>query len=408
MAIPGSIVAAGKLVTPGGAPGPVGPTAVSSDPGNLAVLGSDNLILVPQSSIWSARLRSFNAIGNPNFEINQRLPGTALSIPAGNLGTFLLDRWRVGKIGATAVLSANQQSVIRTAPGTNFAITQNGASFTVTTPQASLAAGDYLNLYQIIEGPSARELINDVTSITLAVSCSFNLTFAVVLRDSTNAWSYVHLCNYTGAGAIQWFTIPNIPIFPTSGSFPLTPGSIAYTFTICLAAGSTSIAPSADTWVSGNFVGAAGITNFMATSGGVFNLWFVQHEPGPLCTTPIDKPFAQNYDECLRYYQKSYGYGVAPGAANNAQGAINSTMGANVAPSIYTPFKKVMAKVPTVIGYSPNTGAANVVRDVGGGVDRAISGNITLGDSGFSGFTLSATPAAVWQVQYHYTADTGW
>src|SRR4249920_1872481 len=100
MAVPGSIVAAGKLITPGGAPGPIGPTAVSSDPGNIAVLGSDQLILVPQSTLWSQRLRSFNAIGNPNFEVDQRLAGGVVP-PNGSL-TFVCDRWQTAKNGTMA------------------------------------------------------------------------------------------------------------------------------------------------------------------------------------------------------------------------------------------------------------------------------------------------------------------
>src|ERR1700757_3331801 len=51
------------------------PGRVSTDANNLAVLGSDNLISVPASSIWSVRLRSFNAIGNPTMEIDQRQVG---------------------------------------------------------------------------------------------------------------------------------------------------------------------------------------------------------------------------------------------------------------------------------------------------------------------------------------------
>src|ERR1700746_3128765 len=43
---------AGAVGPPGstGPPGPTGPTAVSTDAGNLARLGSDNLVLVPQTA----------------------------------------------------------------------------------------------------------------------------------------------------------------------------------------------------------------------------------------------------------------------------------------------------------------------------------------------------------------------
>ena len=87
MAIPGSIVAVGKLITPGGAQGPLGgtgpagPTAVSTDAGNQAVLGSDAKIYVPDPTqvITSVRLRSCNSIGNPGFEVDQKNGGTTFT-----------------------------------------------------------------------------------------------------------------------------------------------------------------------------------------------------------------------------------------------------------------------------------------------------------------------------------------
>jgi hypothetical protein len=51
---PGTVVPAGSLVTPSGsmgAQGPTGPTGVSANAGNLAKLGTDNLVLVPQNTV---------------------------------------------------------------------------------------------------------------------------------------------------------------------------------------------------------------------------------------------------------------------------------------------------------------------------------------------------------------------
>src|SRR6266850_5359204 len=69
----GTVVASGVLVSPGGQQGIPGPNALSTDVGNQATFGSDAKIYVPDPSpvIWSVRLRSFQAIGNPNFEIDQ-------------------------------------------------------------------------------------------------------------------------------------------------------------------------------------------------------------------------------------------------------------------------------------------------------------------------------------------------
>jgi microcystin-dependent protein len=49
IAVPGTVVPSGSLTTPGGAQGVQGPTAVSADAGNIATLGSDSLIFVPNA-----------------------------------------------------------------------------------------------------------------------------------------------------------------------------------------------------------------------------------------------------------------------------------------------------------------------------------------------------------------------
>src|SRR5258707_13252484 len=52
------------------------PDVVSTDAANIAPVGTDNNILVPQSQIWSVRLHSFNAVGNPTFEFHQKQAAT--------------------------------------------------------------------------------------------------------------------------------------------------------------------------------------------------------------------------------------------------------------------------------------------------------------------------------------------
>jgi hypothetical protein len=385
------------------------PIAVSSDAGNIATLGSDNLILVPQSTLWSTRLRSFNAIGNPNFEVDQRNVGTTTS-PGSTV--FALDRWFVVKSG-TMVLSTQQSSagITPIVPGTSFYISSRSLLLTLTTQETSLAAGDYLGIQQVIEGPNYREMAGDVTSISLLISTNvFPLKFAVSLRDSPATQSLVKLCTISSSG-YTLIQLPNIPVMPVSGSnFSRNPGSAGYVLTICFACGSTLTAPSLDVWNAGNFIGAPGMDNFAGKpiTTSTINIGFVQHEPGAVCTTLIDKPFTQNYDECLRYYQKSYNYTAAAGTASANVGQLQWFQPNVTTCLIPIRFIKPMAKVPTVIGYSPSSGAANSIRDVTGATDRSISSYNSVGDSGFSGVVLASAPVANAQIQVHYTADAGW
>jgi hypothetical protein len=137
-----------------------------------------------------------------------------------------------------------------------------------------------------------------------------------------------------------------------------------------------------------------------------FDIAFIQHEPGAQCTTPIDCPFTQNLDDCLRYYEKTYQYGTAPGTVTAAgmRGFLSPTTAAAYGPAS---FKKVMAKVPTMTLYNHATGAANSVRDQGG-IDHASAAASGVGDSGFFSLGFTTATTSTQAVYTHYTADTGW
>ena len=361
------------------------------------------LVAAIQPTIWSARLRSFNTMGNPNFEVDQRNAGAGTSTP----GQFAQDRWyRGGVLNYSAMQTGGNPIVI---PGTNFAITRAIQRLTLLTQKASLAAGDLMYMHQWLEGPVLRELINDAHSISLLVRSSVaNVVFGIALRDNASTYTLTKLC--TGGAANTWTLIqlPNLPVWTPSATWLLTPGSVGYVFDICLACGSTNLSLANDTWQSGNFTGAIGQGNFAASPvNSTFDIAFIQHEPGPVCSTLIDKPFSQNLDECLRYYAKSYSYAVAPGTVS-AIGQCAMYCPASLHPVTPIRFKKTMAKAPTVTGYSPVSGAINNLRDNTAVLDKAINGVSSVGDDGFSGFTVTSPNAAAWQSLSHYTADTGW
>ena len=358
--------------------------------------------------IYSVRLRSFNAIGNPTFEVDQRSVNGALTYPAGASNQWQADRWFTAKSAATAVVTGltGISSAGILIPGTNFRISRSYLQYTVTTPQATLAATEALQAIHYVEGPRWRELASDVHSISLLCFCSVALSFAISLRDNPTTYSLVIPCSIP-ANTPTLLTFPNLPLWPSGGNWSQNPGTVGYIFTICLGVGTTYQAPSTGGWVSGNYIGYSGMSNFMATSGAVFQSRYVQHEPGAVCTTPMDCPFQQNYDDCLRYYQKSYDYDVAigtPGAVGPVSLMQNSTTG-TVAP---IRFHKPLAKIPTCTAYNPSSGAANSLRL--GGVDYAVSSFISPGKAGFFGVNTATMPAVVAGAygQIHYIADTGW
>jgi hypothetical protein len=361
-----------------------------------------------QSQIWSTRQKSFNAVGNPNFAVTQRNCGNGVVVNGTSL--FIEDRWKLLAIGGMVLQG---QSVITGVndPATGFPITVNFLSVNLNTPKVTLAAGDVAFISQIIEGSTMREIMSGVHSISLLVSCTSPLKFGVTMRDSgssgTATKSLSKLCTYTGTGAWQTFQLPNLPVIAAGGNWGLTPGGVGYELDISLASGSTFMAPANDTWQNGNFTGAVGQDNFAAlATNSKFQVAMVQHEPGPQCTTLIDKPFSQNLDEAQRYFAKTYSYPITVGTVTYA--GANCTFFTNSATSAAgcAPFPKRMAKVPTVNIYSPQTGTVNNM------VDRFTGTSIfatptNIGDTGFEAVTTSGATVSH-NFSLHYTADTGW
>jgi hypothetical protein len=363
-----------------------------------------NLGLGVQPTIWSARLRSFNAVGNPNFECDQISCHASVVAPA-----KLLDRWQFSKSG-TMNFSASSGPEVVLLPGTNFQISAYRTRTQLSTQQASLGATDYLIFRQYIEGPMFRELASDVHSVSLLVRSSVaGLKFGLILRDSpTTTKTLAKLCTIPAANTWTLIQLPNLPVWP-SGNFTTVAGSVGYELDICLAGGSTYLAPSNDTWLSGNyFGGAAGQSNFAASPvNSTFDVAFVQHEPGSVCSTLMDKPFSQNFDECQRYYSKSYPYNILPGAVNSAGAAsILAAVGQNIYGTVS--FPKRMANIPGVQVYSDVTGAAGGVRDLFAGADRGISAPYHIGETCFGGVQLVSVNSASTVYTFQWWADTNW
>ena len=364
------------------------------------------------SAITAVRLRSFNAVGNPNFEVDQRNVGNSVVSPAA--GTMIIDRWQKSGSGTYAVnvrqnVDTGQPIII---PGTNYRISSKLFQVNLQTTEPSMAAGDFLSIRQTVEGSALRELISDTHSLSLLVSSTVaGLKFGVTLRDAGTAYSLPNLCTIPSANTWTLISLPNLPIWSPSGTFNIVPVQVGYYIDICLASGSTNTAPSNGAWIAGNYVAANGQSNFCASPvNSLFMIGFIQHEPGPVCTQLMDLPFSGsngNLESCQRYFQKSYDYGTKPGTVTS-----NGVMAPVVLSAATTGFgpisyKRTMAKDPTITIYSWSTGAAGSLTDSNGTVHAsAVASNI--GDAGFSGVTFATATSGACAAYIHYTADTGW
>lgn len=445
----------GSLITPAGdqgppgVAGPSGPNAVSVQTGNRATIGSDGLIYVPpypyadatqggltrqlnglttsfqdgtnscqdlatavRPVIWYVRQRSFNAVGNPNFEVDQRNIGTQVANPAG--GTMIIDRWQFGKTATvTGQMNARQNAPGSgfglAIPGSNYLISANFFSTSLQVGQATLASGDAVYILQQVEGTRFRELAGDGHSLSLMINCTTPLNLCAFIKDSASGYSLVLPCSIAAANTYYVLTFPALPAWPAGGVFSNQPGVLSYQIGICLACGSLYQTATTGVWQAGNFMGTAAQDNFMAKALNTVLRWaYIQHEPGQYCSSLQELDFAQNLRDCHRYYQKSYPYGVKAGTANNTAGAFAIQMFGSVTPQNPITFRRTMAKVPTVTGYSTVTGASAMVRDTTAAADKAITAAINVGDIGFSGFTVTSPNSSQWNAQGHWVADTLW
>lgn len=407
-AVPGTVVPTSAQVSPGG-PAGISGANISADAGNIATTGSDGLILVPQSQIWSARLRSYNSLANPNFEVTQRNIGNSVALGAGPF--FIEDRWYKGGSGTYTATSASQFSNSVLVPGTSYRITSRVLYVQLTGQETSMAASDQLTIRQSVEGSATRELIGEVSSISLLCYCNVALKFGVSLQDANSAYSITYLASIP-ASLWTLVTIPNIPaMFSSAGTFNITPGSLGYVFSICLAAGSSLISSANGVWTSGLYLGAVGQDNFCAKPvNTLLYIGFAQHEPSPVCTTLQDLDYDTNLLRCQRMYQKSYPLGTLAGTFPYATG-VTGQPPVNTASVLNTglTFRRSMAKTPTVTLYNHSTGAANSMQDIGG-VNHAITSTPgATENTPFYQINSSALTAGVTGTCYfHWVGDTGW
>jgi hypothetical protein len=427
-----------------GAQGPPGPSTISGNAGNTALLGSDSLIYVPTTPlanstqnglltqlsglttdlvdgtnniqnqtaainpvIWSVRQRSFNALGNPNFEVNQRVTANALTnMPS---GSFIADRWFAQKSMATGTFNWNCSGSQGYASGFSFLVSTRPMNFSVGTVQASLAAAEYFMIEEQVEGPALRELSGS-HSISLLVS-AYNTSqtpfhFSVGLRNPASTYSYTKLCTVPSNASQSLVQIPNIPAFPSAGSFSNTPGVAGYQLQINMGSGSTYTAPADGVWSAGNFIASPGTDNMAASSTQQFSVFYVQHEPGPECSPFMDIDFATNLLQCQRYWAKSNGYGTLNPTSNDWR--LLGNVAAATAIRSYVRYPNTMAKVPTVTIYD-NAGVANAIwmEAVGGSIAvSSTSGNAdgiqAVNFASQSGAILGNNTIGQWR------ADTGW
>lgn len=290
-------------------------------------------------------------------------------------------------------------------PKTTYAVGFQDLFIFVSGSSSSLGANDVAIISQGIETTNLRELLGDVHSAQVMLRSSIPLKFGLCLL--ANNQSLTHLCEITTPNV---WTVPQaagLPVFPSGIS--LTPGQQGYNLIITLAAGANFMNSVNDAWTNvSTGYGAPGQDNFFnnPVSSTQLEIAWVQHQPGPVCSYPIDKPFDVNLHECKRYYQKSWDLPVMPGSQGFPGLCYGIGNGSSTVRSM-TRLEREMYIAPTLMLYTQGAVKNSVTLDLPTPVDSALSAPLAPSTKAIGDIVVSRSVPVGTPVYFHYTADTG-
>lgn len=238
-----------------------------------------------------------NYVVNPGPRISQE-NGTSSGTVS---GYFPVDQWTV---------EHSQDGTLTSVQGV--AVTPGGSTHrlrvTVTSADASLAAGQYARIVQTIEGKRVADLrFGSASAKQVVLRFGWKSpagTYAATIRNQDTNRSYVREFTIAGGDAntdtVQTVAFPG----DTSGTWD-TDNTASFLVTFTLAAGST-FQTTADAWQAGNYFGTSSTTNGIGTGSSVFELFDVglYADPDSTGTAP---PFVLPHPDddlraCQRYY----------------------------------------------------------------------------------------------------------
>jgi len=239
-----------------------------------------------------------NYIVNPGMRISQE-NGTSSGTTT---GYYPVDQWTIGHSQDGTLTT---QQVSSATPGGS----ENRVRMTVTSADASLAAGQYATFIQYIEGLRTADLqwgTANATDVVLRFGFKGPAgTYAVAIRNQDNNRSFVREFTISGGDAntdtLQTVTFPG----DTSGTWDKD-NTLSFSLVFTFATGST-YQTTADAWQAGEYFGTASTSNGIGTTSDVFEIFDVGLYADPDSTGLAPRFELPHYDtdlqECQRYYE---------------------------------------------------------------------------------------------------------
>lgn len=222
-------------------------------------------------------------------------------------GTYIADNFKYNKTGSMvhdAVRVAESTSTA--APGMVF----DRARLTLTTAQASMAAGDYCALRTYIEGYQWRRYMPDQCTLQFLVKLPLAGTYCYSIQNSAQDYSYVGEFAYTTANTDQLITV-TVPA-PSAGTWLFDSG-IGAQLSIVLASG-TTFGNGVVGWQAGNKLATANQVNSLnVATTSTYELALIRIDAGPVARpwSARDIDYGSTFIKCARYYEKHLSTGTA-------------------------------------------------------------------------------------------------
>jgi hypothetical protein len=272
------------------------------DVGNEVYVIDEGLRCTFSSAGWSnnAGVRKKNYILNGAMMVSQENGTTAGTVT----GYYPVDQFSISFSNAGAVSVAQVASAT---PGGS----PNRLRVTVTTADASVAAGDFCNIIQKIEGLRAADLRLG-SSAAKTVTLRFGVkapagTYCIGLRNSASNRSYV--AEFTiSAGEANTDVVKSVTVALDQSGTWLKDNGIGLEITFNLMVGST-YQTAAGVWTAGSFTASSNQFNFMGTLSNVFELFDVGLYDGASPEFQVPD-YAAELLACARYF---YATSARPG-----------------------------------------------------------------------------------------------
>lgn len=342
-----------------------------------------------------------NLIVNPQCLIAQE--GT--SFAAMSSGDYVLDGFKYVKSGS--MVHTGSQVTDNPAATNRLCNGYKAVKLDCTTADASIAAGDYCALVSFVEGFDALRCYEVPFVLTFQHCHTKTGTYCVAITNSAGDRTIVK--EYTQAVADTWEkTTLVFTASPSAGTWNFTTG-VGFEIRFCLAGGST-YQTTADAWNTGNYYATSNQVNACDSTANNFLLTDVALYPGSRNLGFYAPEYDDQLEHCRRYFEKSYDSDVDPGDSSAA-----AASGAKIRWShdTYTLYNKMVdfetrkRVAPTVLLYSPQTGASGKVAQHSGGdtyESDKTSIAINKSESNYE-FSGGGNIAAEKQIHFHYTAD---